>query len=218
MNVHTENTGIQSGVVGLGVDKVSLCQSCGANIDGSWQVCRYCGAAIQPLSSTAEELSALKELNQVGMQLVRKDAGVFGALASNLTENMGGASPVARFWQNAFIPRTLEAQSQAMLQVLQQIVVPEGPMESMQFAMNSGRQKSQSIFLNRGDTILTAMRVQHAGNADAEPRITALESELERVRTRIRSARRKGWMMYAVLLVGGFGFLGVAALITHVAF
>ena len=50
------------------------------------------------------------------------------------------------------------------------------------------------------------MRVQHAGNADAEPRIAALESELERVRKRIRSARRKGWMMYAVLLVGGFGF------------
>ena len=133
-------------MVSLGVDKVSLCQSCGANIDGSWQVCRYCGAAIQPLSSTAEELSALKELNQVGMQLVRKDAGIFGSLATNLTENMGGASPVARFWQNAFIPRTLEAQSQAMLQVLQHIVVPEGPMESMQFAMNSDGRRVNLFF------------------------------------------------------------------------
>ena len=197
---------------------MSHCKSCGANVDGGWQVCRYCGAAIQVLSSAAEELSALEELNRVGMQLVRKDSSVFGALSVNMTETMGGASSVARFWQNAFIPRTLEGQSQAMLQVLQQVVVPEGPMESMQFAMSSGRQKSQAIFLNRGDTILTAMRVQHAGNVEAQPRIQVLDSELERARLRVRSARRKGWMMYAVFIVGSFGFLGFGALITNSVF
>jgi len=183
-------------------------------VDSAWQVCRYCGAVTQTLTSAAEELSALEELNQVGMKLARDGAGVLGALSRNMTENMGGASSVARFWQNAFIPRTLEAQSQAMLQVFKQVVVPEGPMESMQFAMSSGRQKSQSIFLTRGETILTAMRVQHAGNSEASPRIAVLESELERARQKVRSARRKGWMVYALMMIGGLGILGCGALIT----
>jgi hypothetical protein len=193
---------------------MSPCTNCGASVDSGWQVCRYCGAVTQTLTSAAEELSALEELNQVGMKLARDGAGVLGALSRNMSENMGGASSIARFWQNAFIPRTLEAQSQAMLQVFKQVVVPEGPMESMQFAMSSGRQKSQSIFLTRGETILTAMRVQHAGNSEASPRIAVLESELERARQKVRSARRKGWMVYALLMIGGLGILGCGALIT----
>jgi len=189
-------------------------------VDSGWRICRYCGHAIQELDSVADELAALEDLNRASMKLAQKGEGldVFGQLSRNMMSQLGGGAPgrVARFWQNAFIPRTLEAQSQAMLQVFSQIMVPDGPLGSLQYALNTLAHKNQAVFLTRAETLLTAMRVQHAGEPVAEAKIAVLESEVEKAREKVRAARRRGWWVYATVLLGGLGLLGFMALVTQV--
>ena len=139
--------------------------------------------------------------------------GLFGALGANMMNNLGQGpqARIAAFWQNAFIPRSLEAQCQAALQMIGLIIVPDGPMQALQNVLNSSARKAESIYFDRADAILSAMRIHHAGDPEAAPKIAAVTAEVDRERQRVRTARRWGWLVYGALVGGSLGFLGLMA-------
>jgi hypothetical protein len=198
---------------------MNKCGACGASTNPNQMICGYCGCATQEIESAADELKALKELNQVAQSMVDKSdsGGVFGAMSKNVKDSMGQGSEarIATFWKNAFIPRTLEAQSQAIVQVLSLITVPEGFQETYTSTFMPSARKAESIYFDRAEAILTAMRIQHAGDAEAAPKIAVLEREVQKERDKLKSARKKGIIIYVGLLIGGLAILGIMALFTN---
>jgi hypothetical protein len=196
------------------------CSGCGAPEDPSSLVCRFCGRSCQDLTSAADELRALNDLHGAAQQMGQSGrvSGLFGAMGSNVMNNLGAGpqARIAQFWQNAFIPRTLDAQCQAVIQMISLIVVPEGVMQAMQRAMDPSSRKAESIYFDRADAIMTAMRIHHAGDPVAAPKIAALDTEIERERAKVRSARTRGWILYGVLVGGSLLFLGVAGLLVAI--
>ena len=97
------------------------CSGCGAASDPSKLICSFCGAATQEIDSAADELRALNELSRIAQSMVKSSdgGGVLGLMTQNLRNQLGQGDEarVAQFWKNAFMPRTLEAQSQAIVQM-----------------------------------------------------------------------------------------------------
>ncbi len=198
---------------------MNKCGACGASTNPNQMICGYCGCATQEIESAADELKALNELNQVAQSMVDKSdsGGVFGAMSKNVKDSLGQGSEtrIATFWKNAFIPRTMEAQSQAIVQVLSLITVPQGLQETYTSTFMPSARKAESIYFDRAETLLTAMRIQHAGDAQAEAKIAVLEREVQKERDKIKAARKKGILLYVGLVVGAIVLLGVMALITN---
>lgn len=198
---------------------MSNCSACGATTDPNKIICGFCGSATQDFESAADELRALNELNRVSQSMVEKSGGggVFGAMSSNFKNQLGQGSEtrIASFWKNAFIPRTLEAQSQAIVQMLSLITVPEGLQETYTSTFMPSARKAESIYFDRAEAILTAMRIQHAGDAEAAAKIAVLEREIQKERDKLKGARKKGIIIYVGLLVGALAILGIMALVTN---
>ena len=196
---------------------MNKCPGCAAPTDPSALVCRYCGVPCQDISSAADELRALQELHQASQEMARGGGigGVFGAMGANVMNNLGVGpqARIAQFWQNAFIPRSIDAQCQAVIQMIGMIVVPDGMMQAMQESMNPSTGKAHSIYFDRAEAILSAMRIHHAGNSVAAPKIAALEAEVAKERQKVSSARTRGWVLYGILVGGSLAFLGGAALL-----
>ena len=196
---------------------MNKCPGCAAPTDPSSLVCRFCGVTCQEIISASDELRALQELRRASQEMARGSgiSNLFGAMGSNMMNNLGVGpqARIARFWQNAFIPRTIEAQCQAVIQMIGMIVVPDGMMQAMQESMNPSTGKAHSIYLDRAEAVLSAMRIHHAGDHTAAPRIAALEAELGKERGKLHSARTRGWILYGVLVGGSLAFLGGAALL-----
>ena len=199
---------------------MSACKGCGASTDPNKIICAFCGCATQEIESAADELRALNELHKVAQSMVDTSSGsggIFGAMSKNLKDQMGqgNEAKIATFWKNAFIPRTLEAQGQAIVQMLTLITVPQGIQETYMSTFSSSARKAESIYFDRAEAILTAMRIQHAGNGDAAAKIAVLENEVQKERQKVKGARKKGLMIYLGLLVGSLAILGVMALLTN---
>ncbi len=196
---------------------MNKCPGCAAPIDPGSLVCRYCGVPCQDISSAADELRALEELHRASQEMARSGGigGIFGAMGANVMNNLGVGpqARIAQFWQNAFIPRSIDAQCQAVIQMIGMIVVPDGMMQAMQESMNPSTGKAHSIYFDRAEAILSAMRIHHAGNAAAAPKIAALEAEVTKERAKLRAARTRGWVLYGILVGGSLAFLGGAALL-----
>ncbi|MBJ93215.1 MAG: hypothetical protein CMP23_01930 [Rickettsiales bacterium] len=199
------------------VQIMKKCPGCAAPVDPSSLVCSFCGLPCQDIVSAADELRALQELHQASQEMARGGAlsGLFGGIGSNMMNNlgMGPQARIARFWQNAFIPRSIDAQCQAVIQMLSMIVVPDGMMQAMQDSMNPTTGKAHSIYFDRAEAVLSAMRIHHAGDPKAAQQVAALEAELIKERGKVRAARRRGWLLYGMLLGGSLAFLGGAALL-----
>jgi hypothetical protein len=198
---------------------MASCGSCGASTNPNNIICGFCGIATQEIESAADELRALSELNKVAQSMVDKsssNSGIMGAMTSNLKDQMGQGNEarIATFWKNAFIPRTIDAQSQAIVQMLSLIVVPEGIQEIYTSSFSASARKAESIYFDRAEAILTAMRIQHAGDSEAATKIAVLEQEIQKERDKIKAARKKGFMIYGVFAVGLVLILGIMNLVT----
>ena len=193
------------------------CGGCGASTDPNKLICAFCGTATQDIQSAADELRALNELNKVAQSMVSTSdtGGVFGAMSKNLKDQLGQGSEtrIANFWKNAFVPRTLEAQSQAIVQMLTLITVPVGIQETFQSTFQNSTNKAASIYFDRAEAILTSKRIQHAGDAEAAAKIAVLENEVRKERELLKASRKKGWIIYAVFAGGALLLLGIMALV-----
>ena len=171
---------------------MNKCPGCAAPTDPSSLVCRFCGVTCQEIISVSDELRALQELHRASQEMARGSgiSNLFGAMGSNMMNNLGGGpqARIARFWQNAFIPRTIEAQCQAVIQMIGMIVVPDGMMQAMQESLQHPQPAKQPAAADEAEHS-ASMEALHEPARMPSPEPAAAAAAAKPARQR-RAARR----------------------------
>ena len=180
------------------------CGVCGAPLEAAKMVCGYCGSATRALVSVEEELEALLELSQAAQRLDAR-AGISGILTRRMT---GQASGAARFWRNAFVPRTMPGMQQAVVMSLGMLTV-----DAWRSMWDPAVKATNDAVVARLEALSTALRLMGVEDATAKRQSEVLRQEIDDAVDRLSSAKRMGCLLYVVALGGGLGFLGVMALV-----
>ncbi len=184
------------------------CGVCGAPFAADRMVCAYCGSATRTLVSVEEELEALRELSQAAQKL-DVQAGLGGVFARRMT---GQASSSARFWRNAFVPRTMPGMQQAVVMSMSMLTV-----EAWRSTWDPAVKATNDAVVARLEALSTALRVMGVADATSQRQSEVLRQEIDEALGRLSSAKQMGCILYVVVLggllgLGGLMFLGVLLL------
>ena len=186
------------------------CSSCNAPHDGSKLICAYCGCSVQDIDTAEAELRAVKELSKAAQELMNAK----GAFLENMAGHMGGQSrkdKVLTFWQNAFVPRSFDAQDQLLTQVLSLTdsnlsgSVGMGGFNYLAAMKSQKQNELNDAMLGFADRLMATMKLHHAGEAAHRQRLMLAEKRLAKIRGTSKGNWRKVMIMGLVFIGLGVG-------------
>ncbi len=188
------------------------CPGCGAPHDGSKLICVFCGISVQDIDTADAELKAVKELAAAAQAMLSKKGAFFENVAGTLGSQLGAQTrkdKVLTFWQNAFVPRSFDAQDQLLTQILAltdtQVASSVGIGGFNWFAAMKaqGQNDMNDAMLGFADRLMGTMKLQHTGSSEYGQRLVVAEKRLGKIRSTAKGKWRK-------TLVLGFLAMGLA--------
>jgi hypothetical protein len=162
------------------------CDACGAGAHFNHLTCQFCGAtrvALEP----KQELEAMKEIAATARRIggeAEHDPVVMMAQTGE-TEGQSKHERIATLWTHAFVPRTFEAQAQALAQVA-------SAMTTSGRADHAGKLVANEALVRRGELLCASMDAHVASDSSLHPRAVAVRGLFEQTRHRSQKLEQTG--------------------------